>query len=359
MFRLVILAMVLSPASALQVDRPKKKAHDKTEVVTPKPTPVEDNFDPSEPTLPTNNYAYVTVWMREDKLPKGTRLADKMSEQEEEDYKKDHEEYKASRPGMKLDLVDVPFKFDLADKSNSESTTDMDLESGLPGNGKNKYGPKSLFRIDDQLRQVGSTYPYVIVTNDPAMINSPELANHPNIVILKVGDEADKDVQLIRLRAKVMSRNAMHIQKMSIFKLEQYQRLISLDMDITIHKNLDHIFEEYDTQDGTQIYGILNDFECVGEREFVAASKFGKGDYFNSAVMLIEPKKWVFDDMVAYTKKRGGFYGDQTITQRYFQHKKKAPKLFPTKVADFSGCHPYNKKLKASQQQPLEVAHHR
>jgi len=224
--------------------------------------------------------------------------------------------------------------------------------NAIPVGGHKAYGPEMIFSIDDMLRKSGSKYPYVIVTNDPEMINNEKLKDHPGIEIVEVGD-GEGQTPMIWLKGKVSIRNKLHPQKLSEFNLTKYQKLLHLDMDIVVQKNLDHVFTDYDTRDGQQIWGILNDFSCSETHRQKWHEKM-YNDYFNSAIMLIEPKEKTYTDLLEFSKYQEGFWGDQKLIQNYFDepriHKFQSKKLelflsrdqsnlrsamlFPVEVAD-------------------------
>merc|ERR1719191_238907 len=141
-----------------------------------------------------------------------------------------------------------------------------------------------LFKIDNQLREAGAKYPYIVITNDKSLATHEELQDHPNMKLIEVGH----DVSFLKLNGKVQRRNRLHVQKLSVFNMSQYDKILSLDMDITVKKNPDHMFTDFDTKDGNKVWGMFNDFKCTDGHRSLA------GSYFNSAVMLLEPKPNTF-----------------------------------------------------------------
>jgi len=233
--------------------------------------------------------------------------------------------------------------------NNNAALKSTEAEQALiPPGGHKMYGPKMIFKIDTQLREQGSKYPYIVITDDQRLIDSPELKDHPNLKLLKVGH----DVDFVRVDRKVANRNRLHAQKLSVFNMTQYDKILSLDMDIEIKANLDHVFKDYDTKNGNLVYGMYNDFNCSNTKQHI-------GDYFNSAFMLLEPKPDTLTDMMEYVHQNGGFYGDQAIVQKFFHKHHQEPEIFPRDLADFVDCKHRMKEVekKSGGSKHVEVVH--
>jgi hypothetical protein len=259
------------------------------------------------------NFAYITLNMNPKAVPQEVKMTDVMTEAEEAEYIKNDAALKAQV------------------EEGTALKTKTQEEALIPPGGSKMYGPDMIFGIDDQLRNAGAKYPYIVVTNDPRLITDPRLNEHPNMKIVKVGD----DVSFLALKGKVAMRNKLHVQKLSIFNMTQYDKLISLDQDIKVMKNIDHIFTdpEFDTANGDRVYGMSNaQFDCTNGKQHY------NGDYFNSAVMLLEPKPNTFDAIMEFAHHRSNFWGDQAIIQTFFQKERKRPEIFPIEIADFVDC---------------------
>jgi len=234
------------------------------------------------------------------------------------------------------------FKSDAPEEALKSDATE---EALIPPGGHKMYGPHMIFKIDNQLREHGSKYPYIVVTDDDRLIQSPLLKDHPNIQLVKVGS----DIEFLSLGAKLQTRNKRHAQKLALFNMTQYDKILSLDMDIEIKANLDHIFKDYDTKDGSTVYGMYNDFTC-------GSGSAHSGDYFNSAIMLLEPREDTFKDLMEFTRTHHGFFGDQAVTQNFFKTQRKEPELFSTEIADFVDCEKRMRK-NAKAGKPVQVVH--
>lgn len=287
-----------------------------------------------------DQFAYVTMWLKKELVP-GFKMSDVMTQSEEQE----------------LDQANPSEKQNQAARLHAQ-VSEESLGSEVPKGGTKMYGPSFVFEMDNNMRAAGSVYPLLVVTNDPEMINAPELKEHPLVQIVEMG--ADKTVEFVRKGAKLQGRNAVHWHKLAIFSMTDYKKMIYMDLDTKVNKNIDHIFtdEQFDTRDGQQVWGIVNDFTCGHNASRV------RSDFFNSAVMLLEPKKETMESMVEFSQGKQ-FYGDQAVIQAYFSFNKdaqgkkvtdpalrKKARIFPTKMADFMACH----KKGAPQ---LEVEHHR
>jgi len=312
---LLFVLVTLSPASALQL---KKNAG---------------------PDGGGEEFAYVTMWLKKDLVPL-PKFADVMTAEEELELEQANPSEKKNRAAR------------LSVQVSEES-----MESDLPKGGSRRYGPSFVFDMDGKLRKAGSTKPLLVVTNDPAMIDAPELKDHPMIKIVEMGE--GKNVDFVQTNVKLLARNRVHLHKLAIFSMTEYKKMIYMDLDTQVNKNIDHIFtdERFSTRDGKQVWGIVNDFSCGHH-----GTRY-RSDFFNSAVMLFEPKKETAKDMMKFAEGKR-FWGDQALIQAYYTHNKdekgkmikdpelrKKARIFPTKMADFMNCN--------ENTEPLEIEHHR
>ena len=89
--------------------------------------------------------------------------------------------------------------------------------------------------------------------------------------------------------------------KLEIFKLTQYSKLVYIDADMIVLKNIDHLFEK-------------------PHMSGVAAGCWGKKDFnFNSGLLVIEPNVKEYDALVDISIEHGDTcQGDQNVLQKYF-----------------------------------------
>lgn len=89
--------------------------------------------------------------------------------------------------------------------------------------------------------------------------------------------------------------------KLEIFKLTQFDKIVYIDADMMILKNIDHLFRE-------------------PHMSGVAAGCWGKKDSnFNSGLLVIEPNMKEYDALVDISIDQGETcQGDQNVLQKYF-----------------------------------------
>lgn len=227
--------------------------------------------------------AYVTMWLKKEHMPKG-----------------------------------VVVKLQQTDQQNAGT-----LSTTWTNNGINRA--KSMAK---KLQQLESKYPLVILTNDPSLIeinqNEALKAEYPNVVIQEMNEE-----NWLEQPCATMQKNLLSFQKLSIFGMTEYNRLLWLDMDVNMHKNMDSIFDEYDVKDGQQIYGQQDNFHCFNDR---------KTDNFSSGLMLIKPQKMHLEGMLEKARSKSFCWGDQKIIAEYFEKDGRSRVNFPRNVINYAHC---------------------
>lgn len=92
------------------------------------------------------------------------------------------------------------------------------------------------------------------------------------------------------------------LTKLNIWKLIDYDKLVYLDSDIIVVKNLDHLFNQ-DLQVG----------------DILASSDSGWPDIFNSGLFVIKPDLSVFDQLMKFYQNTNSFDGaDQGLLNEFF-----------------------------------------
>merc|ERR1719265_1897753 len=103
----------------------------------------------------------------------------------------------------------------------------------------------------------------------------------------------------------------MHYQKISIFGMTEYDKMLWMDMDVNVQKNFDEVFDQYDLKEGDQIWGQHDNWSCQDKQ----ADK-----EFCSGVMLFKPKKDHVSGFMKQAKDMGYCWGDQKLIARYFSN---------------------------------------
>lgn len=102
--------------------------------------------------------------------------------------------------------------------------------------------------------------------------------------------------------------------KLRIFGLIEFKKIVFLDADMIILKNIDHLFER----------PHMSACNSGGEIE-----KYKGWKYFNSGLMVIDPSKEIYDDMISKVGKieTEKNKGDQAFLHAYYNDWPNKPKL--------------------------------
>jgi alpha-N-acetylglucosamine transferase len=233
----------------------------------------------------SQGYAYVTMSMAHKYMPKHA-LQNTMTEKQIED-----EGPKIFDAERAFHEIKKQKDFMLKDAKRQEEALDE------PG--------RQVSRLAQQLLGVDSKYKLVVLTNDMALMNV-SASELPENVILQPIDE------YLHRSCAMAGKNIMHFQKLNVFGLTQYKKLMWLDWDLEIKKNIDDLFEK-DTADGKIIYGQPDDWQCLGRLGSQSAS-----GGFCSAMMLFTPVKSIVSDLVNLSFEQKSCWGDQVLIANHF-----------------------------------------
>lgn len=218
-------------------------------------------------------------------------------------------------------------------------TMEVEMENGqaLPTKGRvMEYGPERIFKMDEQLRKYGAKYPLVVLTDDPRLIKSDKLKDHPNLKILRIPEDIEAAETFYSPKvARLQARLRPTIQKLSFFNMTQYDKLVSFDLDVLIQDNLDHLFKEVDTEGGETVFGAFNSFKC-GANPNRGNVKDEWNLYFQSSVMVLTPQKGIIEKIRKLTFV--GRWGDQHLIQDFFRMQKKPAQLLPAGLISQPNC---------------------
>jgi alpha-N-acetylglucosamine transferase len=144
-----------------------------------------------------------------------------------------------------------------------------------------------------------TTYPLIALTFDVSASNIARLSN--------MGIEC-RPVEKIEANKAVAGKNCARVEdfsytytKLHIFNYDEFDRIIFLDSDLVVIKNIDHLFE--------------TNFQNIAACDCTPFSK----TIFNSGVLIIKPDRKIFQDMM--NKKdtlRTYDGGDQGFLNSYF-----------------------------------------
>eukprot|EP00746_Dinoflagellata_sp_MGD_P164521 gnl/MRDRNA2_/MRDRNA2_93184_c0_seq1.p1 gnl/MRDRNA2_/MRDRNA2_93184_c0~~gnl/MRDRNA2_/MRDRNA2_93184_c0_seq1.p1 ORF type:complete len:341 (-),score=90.67 gnl/MRDRNA2_/MRDRNA2_93184_c0_seq1:19-1041(-) len=276
-------------------------------------------------TIP-GQYAYVTMWMAKNHVPKNIQLDEDVMTPEEEEAALKEEEEKGHMDRTRLKEMKVN------EMKLMESMTEESLEdSVVPATGSR--GSHLAIKMAKDLKKVGSEYPLVILTNVPSLFeiatNETWKEKYPNVVIQQIGEE-----DYIKHTCRLAPLNKYHFQKIQIFGLEDYDKLLWMDLDVQVQRNLDSLFDEsqYPLGDGDTIWGQSDNWNCEGKNA-------AKSRDLCSGMMLFKPSQKHLEGLKEQGRQMNYCWGDQKLIAKYFSKKNtKTKKIFPRSVVNWQHC---------------------
>lgn len=316
MARLLITSLCfLCVASALRIQQPKSKK-----------ASIDASILAQIKQQPAEKYAYVTMWIDRASLPA-------------EILNKSHGHA-------------APRKFLSTEESAMEAKFMTKFESVLkemdPKRAKQNTvmpeGKEAIWALAENLHAKGAKYPLVVVTNDKNGILAEKdalKAKYPNVEIVNLKE-------LLAPKCMMRSSTITHFQKLNILGMEQYDKLLWIDVDVRLRKNLDYLFKN-DVKD--TMYFMKDDWKCFGEdvgKEVITPNGLEKLELtnggFNSGLMLFQPSKKLFDHTMHKTEHMKDCWGDQFIIQNALMkplegHSKRMHmKWFDDKTVQYPQC---------------------
>jgi len=215
---------------------------------------------------------------------------------------------------------------------NDKEASETSLLEGVPPRPRDKFAD-SVLDLADNLKAVGTKYPLVVLTNSEMLLMKNITDFYPNLIALPVHEE-----DRLKMKCQTKASHDTHYQKLMVFNQTQYSKLIWMDIDIALTKNIDSEFTK-DTNSGKSIYGQVDDYQCDGSG--VRSSTAGG---FCSALMVFQPSKAIFSGLMLQQKKMGYCWGDQSIIHEFFTKSGRKANLLSRDIVDFEHC---NKKAAA------------
>lgn len=163
----------------------------------------------------------------------------------------------------------------------------------------------------ESLKHVGAKYMFtVLVTGDVSDKSKSKLKKY-GINVIESNGRIDVPEYI---KEKNIKGNMPHwnkcFDKLLIFELVEFDKLIFLDSDMFIIENIDHLFEKDNMSAVILGKSFPNDYYSNWTRE-----------NFSSGLMIIKPEKNVVEEMCKYfdiIKNKEGCIGDQEILWEYF-----------------------------------------
>jgi hypothetical protein len=213
----------------------------------------------------------------------------------------------------------------------ADKKPDHQLKAKIPLRPRNSQW-KGITDIAKNLRDVGSEIPLVVLTNEPIFKNETLQAQHPNLKFIWL-----KDTDFLDRKCSIGKGHELHFQKLAIWGLTQFDKVIWIDTDVAFNKNVDWIFtsKKFDLKNGDRIYGQHDDYQCDG-REWSPTS-----GGICSAMLLIKPSKTHYQGLMQQQASMNQCWGDQSIIGSYFAAGSKAKResaAFSRDLINFARC---------------------
>lgn len=151
--------------------------------------------------------------------------------------------------------------------------------------------------LNENLKALNSKYKLLCIINENICLNAIKILDYFNI--------KHKFIPSISYTSNCYNRWNYTFDKINVFSLTEYKKIIYLDSDLLILKNLDHLFN-------------------LDQQTMVSDKPFTKG--YNSALMVIKPSKKDYHGLLniikKYSKENKDLVGDQNVINEYFKNKK-------------------------------------
>lgn len=162
-----------------------------------------------------------------------------------------------------------------------------------------------LLTMYESLKQTKTKYPLTVIVNEEISNKTINILKNNGItVIVKPKFKVDREI-IDKNDSSKFSHWSNTFDKLYIFELTQFDKIIYIDSDMLVLKNLDHLFEKPNLS-------------------AVVAGNFypGNGDWvkLNSGLMVIKPEAGILSKFVSIMKQmkdRPELLGDQNIIQEY------------------------------------------
>jgi len=258
-------------------------------------------------------YAYVTMWVNGNTAPAFVRSGKKSK------FNSVAEEKKAFK------VMQEEYSLDDAAAFEKREYPTTNLVDRLGGS---EIAHMGAVKMAQMLKKHDAKYPLILLTNDAKLLaiddNSTNQAMYSNVIIKKI-----EDADWLKHECKLKEGNGIHFQKLSIFGMTDYDKLLWLDTDLVLRKNMDELFEFDLGENGQMIYGQQDDYGCN-------QANYGSG--FCSGIMLFSPKANHLPGLIETAKSMDFCWGDQRIITKYFKQTPRQPKIFKHNVINWGHC---------------------
>lgn len=172
---------------------------------------------------------------------------------------------------------------------------------------------KGVICLNESLKKVKSKYQlYVLITGELSL-KSQKILDKYKINIIKVNKKIDVPEWVIN---RNINENMQHwnnsFDKLLVFELTQFKKIIFLDSDMYVVENIDNLFEK------KHMSGVI-----LGESFPDNYYSNWTRTLFSSGLLVIEPKDKLINEFIKYfdkIKNIEGAIGDQQILWEYFNN---------------------------------------
>lgn len=254
-----------------------------------------------EPECNGCKYAYITMLLSESGLPSGM-LKDKL-------FKLKASE--SSGVGLVEDMPDLMLNGEMESEAENSESDLIQFTNHLSGK-------EAVVELARNLASVGAKYPLIIITDkESGLLQDQKELNlekiYPNIEVVEFQTYLWPSPQFSMPKDKSLSsfkQDILRFQKLNTLGMDHYDKLMWLDLDVRVRKNLDSVFQ---LNTGSNMYFMKDDWYCNG--------KLINGGY-SSGLMLFKPRKALFEQAVQVANDSKDVVDDAIIMQRAFMSEK-------------------------------------
>lgn len=165
--------------------------------------------------------------------------------------------------------------------------------------------------LNESLKKVKSKYDLYVLITDEVSLKSQKILSKYKINLIKANKKIDVPQWVIN---RNIAANMKHwnnsFDKLLVFELIQFKKIIFLDSDMYVIENIDNLFEK------KHMSGVI-----LGESFSDDYYSNWTRTLFSSGLLVIEPKEKIIDEFIKYfneIKNIKGGLGDQQILWQYF-----------------------------------------
>jgi len=147
------------------------------------------------------------------------------------------------------------------------------------------------------LKDINSTKPLVVVTNTDSGEVAELKKKYDNLIVEVISKDNAVPIEE-RCSNSILPAYKIAWQKFHIYRMAQYSKLVMLDLDVFLKRNVDYVFDEkIQPVDENTIVGMLwGDGVCHDCKTLDDACPSGS---FNGAMFMVKPSQGLYDKMMS------------------------------------------------------------